>query len=129
MDCARKTIWLFALLFPGCVMPATPEEREALARDLEDVLTVAAPLLGEDGAAYAKAVGAIATAILVDDLSFDFEGAFAVVRSLEPQAHAALVAQGQSEAEAAAILALARFALRRLESSLRSPGAIPDNSG
>ncbi len=107
----------------------TKADRDLLAADLSDALTIAEPLLGERGKPYADALRAVVEALRQDpDKRFDFTDAIRVVMALEPTARGALLESGLEPAETEAVLALARIGLRRLEAALTGTEPAPETA-
>lgn len=126
----KRAALIVAALLASCSSTSewTAEDTRLLAMDLRDALDAAKPLLGDNADAYVAAVQQVIDAALEDpDGNWDWADAFRMVRALEPQARQALIANGETEERADAILALARIALRRLEQALgsRAPAESP----
>ena len=115
----RASVAVLVCLF-GCAS-MTQQGTQRLAANVNDALTVAKPLLGDDADAYVAAVQAVIAAVSDGDGQFGYDDAFRAIESLEPEALAALIANGQDPAQAAAIMALARIALRELQAALEQP--------
>lgn len=96
----------------------TQKDRERYAADLRDAIAAVTPFVGEEGKPYLDALRPIADALESGEV-IDWHLAFDVVRGLEPQMKAALLAGGHvTEAEANALIAACRMALRHAEDAV-----------
>ena len=102
-------------LFLASCSSISQADRQLYAADLRDAIAAVTPFFNEEVSPYLRALLPIADAFESGE-EINWSLAFDVVRGLEPQAREALVASGRvSEAEADALLAVCRMALRHIE--------------
>lgn len=108
----RRAMALLAL-FAACTV--TPQTRQSIAQDIDDALTVAAPLLGESAKPYLDAVLVITKTLREDpDGEVDWADLARLVEEAKPLARQGLLDAGWDEARIDSVLALVTILVRRV---------------
>jgi hypothetical protein len=114
---------VLAALLCACTTAPSPRQRALIVSDLQDAITVAAPLLGEENGEYIAALRRALDAFAAAEET-NWVAAFDAIYSLEPLVRSKLIAQGLTPQEAEAVLALTHIPLRHLELFLVESGEV-----